>query len=110
MGFGNLTLAKMVLVVWSCSATACEMIVLPRISTSVTPKWPFSMVSFRPACLMQSKTALMLRMSCVTELAAMSMSSTYCAHWSGFVTLSRDSLIKLEKAERAQLRPCASRL
>ena len=58
----------------------CGVIVLPRNSTSVTPKWHFSMVNLSPARRMHSKTARMLRINCVTELAAIRMSSTYCAH------------------------------
>ena len=86
------------------------MIVLPRNSTSVTPKRHFSIVNLSPACLIQSKTARMLRISCVTELAAISRSSTYCAHWSALITLSKYSLMKLENAEGALLSPCARRL
>ena len=91
-------------------ANPCGVIVLQRNSTSVTPKWHFSIVNLSPACLMHSKTALMLRISCVTELAAIPVSSTYCAHWSALITLSKYSLMKLENADKALLSPCASRL
>ena len=84
--------------------------VLPRNSTWITPKWHFSMMSLSPACLMQSKTARMFRISCVTELAAIPMSSTYCAHWSALMTLSRYSRMKLQNADNALLSPCARRL
>ena len=43
-------------------------------------------------------------------LAAMPMSSTYNAHWSAFITLSRYSVMKLEKTERALLSQCANGL
>ena len=38
-------------------------------------------------------------------LAAMSMSSTFWAHWSAFITLSNNSRTKLENTDRALLRP-----
>ena len=68
------------------------------------------MDSLSPACLMHSKTAGMFRISCVTELAAIPISSTYCAHWSALITLSKYSLIKLEIANKALLSPWAKRL
>ena len=89
---------------------SCGVIVLPRNSTSVTSKWHFSMVNLSPACLMHSKTARMLHISCVTELAAIPMLSTYCAHWSALTTLSKYSLMKLENADKALLSPGARRL
>ena len=88
------------------------MIVLPRKSTSVTPKWLyFSMVNLSPAFLMHSSTARKLCISCVTVLAANSMSSTYCAPWSALITLIKHSRMKLENTtDRALLRPCSSLL
>ena len=91
-------------------AIPCGVIVLPRNSTSDTPKWHLSMDSLSPACLMHSKTARKFRISCVTEFAAIPMSSTYYAHWSALITLSKYSLMKLENADKALLSPCSSRL
>ena len=59
---------------------------------------------------MHWNVALRLLMSCSASLAAMPMSSTYWAHWSALMTLSRYSRIKLEKADRALLSPCANLL
>ena len=68
------------------------------------------MDSLSPDCLMHSKTARMFRIGCVTELAAIPMSSTYGAHWSALITLYKYSLMNLENADKALLSPCASRL
>ena len=105
LDFGNRTFAKnfMILWCWGRSLACYGAMVLPRNSTSVTPKWHLSMDSLSPACLMHSKTARMFRISCVTELAAIPMSSTYCAHWSALITFSRYSLMKLENASK----PCS---
>ena len=83
--FGKRTLARNFLILWSWGAIPRGVIVLPRNCTLITPKWHFSIVSFRPAMLMHSKTALMLCISWATELAAIPMSSTYWAHWSAFL-------------------------
>ena len=48
-------------------AIPCGVMVLPQNSTSITPKWHFSIVNLIPAFLMQSKTARMLRNSYITE-------------------------------------------
>ena len=45
--------------------------------------------------------------SCITVFAALPMSFTYCAYWSAFISLSKCSLMKVENADRAQLKPCA---
>ena len=58
---------------------------------------------------MHSKSARMLCISWVTELAGMPMLSAYWADWFAFITLSKNSLVKLEKAERDMLSPCARR-
>ena len=90
-------------------ATTCGVIVRTRNSISVTPMWHFSIVSLSPAFLMHSKTARMFRINCVTVLAAVPMSSTYCAHWSALITLSKYFRMKLDKADRALLNPWAMR-
>ena len=51
-------------------------------------------IVLRPACQIHSKASRMLRISCVTELVAIPMSSKYCAHWSAFLTLSKYSPMK----------------
>ena len=84
--------------------------VLPTNSTCVTPKWHFLIVSFSPALRMHLKTALMFYMSCSVVLAAIPMSSTYWAHWSALMTVSRYSRMKLENVDKALRCPCASRL
>ena len=103
--FGNRVFVRNFWILWSCGATPCGVIVLPRNVISVTPKWHFLMVSLSPAFRMHSKTARMLRISCVTLLTAIPISSTYCAHWSALITLSRYSRTKLENAESALLNP-----
>ena len=90
-------------------AISCGVMVLPRNSTLVFPKWHLSIDSLSPACLMHSKTARRLRISCVSELAAIPMSSTYCAHRSALITLSKYSRMKLENADRALLNPSQHR-
>ena len=59
---------------------------------------------------MHWNVALRLLMSCSASLAAMPISSTNWAHWSALITLSKYSRMKLEKAYRALLRPCANLL
>ena len=85
-------------------------IVLPRKSISVSPKWHLCIVNFNPASLMHSNEARRFLIKCSASFAAMPMSSTYCAHWSALITRSKYSLIKLEKADRAQLSPWANLL
>ena len=85
-------------------------IVRPRKSISVAPKWQLRIVSLRPASWMHLKVALRLAMRLSASLTAMPVSSTYWAHWSALKTLSRYSLMKPENADRARLRPCAKRL
>ena len=108
--FGNLTFAKNFWILWSWGAISCGVMVLPRNSTSVTPKWRFSIVSSAPDCLMHSKAVRMLRIKYANELATIPISSTCCAHWSALITLSKYFLIKLENADSARLNSCASLL
>ena len=105
---GNLIFDRKLVILCSCGATPWGVMVLPRNSIWVTPKWHFSIVSFSPALRMHLKTALMFLMSCSVVLAAIPMSSTYWAHWSALMTVSRYSCMKLEKADKALLRPWAS--
>ena len=56
---------------------------------------------------MHSKTVLMH--SWVESFAAVPMSSTYWAHWSDLIALSKYSLIKDDKADIERLKPWASR-
>ena len=58
---------------------------------------------------MHSKTVLMLIHSWDESFAAMPMSSTYWAHWSALIAMSRYSLINDERADNERLRPGASR-
>ena len=51
----------------------------------------------------------MFATSCVTEFAAITMSSTYWAHFSALISASKYSLIKLENRDGERLRPCANR-
>ena len=81
--------------------------VRPRKSTWLTPKWHFGMASLNPALLMHLKTSRILLVNSVASLEAIPMSSTYCAHRSAFITGSKYSLIKLEKAHSERLSPCA---
>ena len=53
--------------------------------------------------------SLKLVVKCSATLAAMPISSTFYAHWSVFITGSRHSLIKFEKADRDLLKPCTRR-
>ena len=41
-------------------------------------------------------------------LAAMPIASTFCGHWSALMTGPRYSQMKLEKADKEQLNPCAN--
>ena len=84
--------------------------VLARNLTCLTPKWHFSIVNFNPARRIHLKTAPLFRVRSVELLAAIPMSSTFCAHWSSLTTGSKYSRMKLEKADTDLLRPCASLL
>ena len=108
--FGNLILDKNFLILGTCGATPSGVMVRPRKSTCLTPKWHLDMANFNPAFLMHLKTSRILTVSCVASLAAIPMSSTYCAHWSALMTGSKYSRMKLEKADRERLSPCASLL
>ena len=66
------------------------------------------MLSLRPAFRRHWKTACRLLINCSGVLAAMPISSTYCAHWSALMTGSRYSRMKLENADRERLSPCAN--
>ena len=81
--------------------------VLPRISTCLTPKWHFFMVSFNPARQVHLKTVRMFRVKSAALLAAIPMPSTYWAHWSVLTTGSKYSCMELEKTDTLLLRPCA---
>ena len=59
---------------------------------------------------MHWNVALRLLISCSALLTAMPISSTNWAHWSALMTLSKYSRIKLEKADKALLSPCANLL
>ena len=48
--------------------------------------------------------------SCFVSLAALPMSSTYCAQWWALIALSMHSLMKLEKVDNDLLKPWARRL
>ena len=58
---------------------------------------------------MHLKTARMFTQSCATVLAAIPMSSTYWAHWSALMRVSKHSRMNLENADSDRLRPCAYR-
>ena len=83
---------------------------LPGNSFCLTPKKHFSIASSNPALGMHWKTARMFRVGSVALLAAIPISSTYCACWSALTTGSKYSRMKLEKADADLLRPCSSLL
>ena len=83
--------------------------VLPWNSTSLAPNCHLAIVGPRPASLTHWKTTHRLIFSSSAVWVAIPMSSTYWAFLSAFMTRSRYSLIKLEKAERGLLSPCVSR-
>ena len=70
----------------------------------LTPKWHSSIVIFNPAWRMHLKTARKFWVRYVAILAAIPTSSTYWAHW------SKNSRMKLRKADANLLIPCASLL
>ena len=109
LDFGNLSFFRNSLTFFVCGETPCGVIVRPKKSTCLTPKWHLAIVRLRPAFLMHSKTVLMLMHSWVESFAAMPMSSMYWAHWSALIALSKYSLIKDEKADNERLRPWARR-
>ena len=110
LDFGNLTFFRKSWILGDCGATPWGVIVLPKKSTCFTPKWHLDIVSLSPALRMHLKTSVMFVANCSALFAAMPMSSTYCAHWSAFITESRYSLIKLENADKDLLSPWANRL
>ena len=76
-------------------------------STFLTPKGPFSLVSFIPAFRVDSMTAQIFRVRSVALLAANPISPTYLAYWWMLTTESKYSRMKVGKAETDLLRPLA---
>ena len=104
----NLTFSRNLAIFCFWGATPLVVIVRPRKSTSCTPKWHLVMLSLRPAFLRHWKTARRFLINCSGVLAAMPISSTYCAHWSALMTGSRYSRMKLGNADRERLSLCAN--
>ena len=79
-----------------------------RKSTFCTPKWHLARLSLRPALRRHWKTACGFLINCSGVLAAMPISSMYCAHCPALMTGWKFSRMKLENAERERLSPCAN--
>ena len=77
---GNLTFSRNLVIFCFCGASPLVVIVRPRKSTSCTPKWHVAMLSLRPAFRRDWKTARRFLINCSGVLAAMPISSKYCAH------------------------------
>ena len=68
--------------------------------------------NFSPASLIHSKVESFLQV-CDEVVGAVGCDAdiaTYRAHWSAFITRSKESLMKLKKADKALLSPCVNPL
>ena len=72
------------------------------------PKVAFLDCEFRPALRIHLKTALMFFMICSVVLVAIPIFSRCLAQWSALITVSRNSRMKLQNADKALLSPWAN--
>ena len=105
LGFREFELLKKMFDFSVCGQTPSGVIVRPKKSFCLTPKFHLTIESLGTAFLIHSKTVLMLMQSWVESFAILPMSLTYCANWSTLKAVSRYSLIKDEKADKKRLRP-----